>query len=189
MDGEGERNRMHRFTKEHYVAARNMRGQLIPDSYVIEMVGDGERILDAGCGDGYYSVLFSRFSRSVVAVDSNDIALRMLAERITEEKIDNIIVEKANLCDYVPHDAGLIFMSNSFHDLNCKENFIQKAVDSLDWPIFTLIEFKKNTPFGPPENIRFSESELESFFRRWGYTLDRRKSLTMHYIHRYVISR
>ena len=127
----------------------------------------GQTILDAGCGNGYMSKEFARVlnhTGKVYALDPDSEALETLK---AETKGTNIETIKADITQTTPLEASsvdLVYLSTVFHGFS-KDQIagFQIEIKRLLKPngCLAIVEVqKKETPFGPPLDIRFTPEEL-----------------------------
>lgn len=176
------------WTAFDYERSERMARDYIPLEPVLEAMNlqPSDIIVDAACGSGLFSVLFSSRVRKVLSIDSNSEALKYLEKKIHDQNIMNITMWSENLCTTIPVDGNKVFIANAFHDLDCREQFLDHFISSLNRPDFIFIEMRKDAPLGPPPEIKISEGELDQYMNSRGYILDFSRPLEYHYIHRYV---
>jgi len=128
----------------------------------------GQTVLDAGCGNGYMSKVFSNEvtqSGKVFALDPDKYVIDVLKK---ETQGTNIEAMKGDITKPTPLESSsvdLIYVSAVVHGFSKAQmqNFIQE-IKRLLKPnaILAIVEIeKKETPFGPPLKIRFSPDELK----------------------------
>ena len=128
----------------------------------------GQTVLDAGCGNGYMSKRFSKEvtpSGKVYALDPDTYAIDVLR---TEIQGSNIVAMEGNITKPTPLDPSsvdLVYVSAVIHGFSKQqmEAFLQE-VERLLKPngLLAVVEIeKKETPFGPPLEIRFSPDDLK----------------------------
>jgi ubiquinone/menaquinone biosynthesis C-methylase UbiE len=127
----------------------------------------GQSILDAGCGNGYMAKEFSRMLKDtgkVYALDTDQTAIKAL--RI-ETKGSNIEPMEGDITKRTPLETSsinLVYLSTVFHGFSRNEiqGFQKEAVRLLKpHARLAVVEIhKRDTPFGPPLDIRFSPEEL-----------------------------
>lgn len=173
----------------NYQASAEMRKKYIPFEKVISFVDldSSDVIMDIGGGDGFYSKLFGEKCSKVYYVDASNPAIELIKEKLSDAS-GNIEVIQEDVCSMkLPNDMNKVFFSNSFHDVECRENLIDKLTEASGKPLtFILIEFKKKASFGPPEYIKIGQDELDNIFRNHGYNLEKRELFQEHYISSYT---
>lgn len=132
----------------------------------------GQIIVDVGCGNGYMTKEFSRLLNNTGKVYALDRANEAI-ERLKKEAEDtNIVPIEADITQRtVLQDASidLIYLSTVFHIFSDEQrkNF-QNEVKRILKPKgrLAIVEIeKRETPFGPPQNMRVSPEELQQFFK------------------------
>lgn len=127
----------------------------------------GQKVLDAGCGNGYMSKAFSNkvtHSGKVYAVDHDKHYMNILRK---ETQIANLEAIECDITNPIPFEndtLDLIYISAVIHGLSKQQlqAFLNEAERILKPNgILAIVEIeKKETSFGPPLNRRFSPEEL-----------------------------
>ncbi|NQU42638.1 class I SAM-dependent methyltransferase [bacterium] len=132
-------------------------------------IGHGQTVLDAGCGNGYMSKEFSRLvgvNGKVYALDPDKISIAALRK---ETEGTNIVALVGDITTRMPLPASafnLIYLSTVVH------GFVGEQIEGFKVEVKRLLApdgklavveiVKRDTPFGPPHNIRFSPEELRN---------------------------
>ncbi|GGM67144.1 SAM-dependent methyltransferase [Thermogymnomonas acidicola] len=177
--------------KFDYARISEMRSRYVPDAAVLSAVlpGPSDTIIDVGSGDGYYSILFSRFASKVYAVERDRDAARYIEDRVKGGGVKNVDVWNTDICEVFPEvQFNKVFFSNSFHDLRCREGLIDVLLNrSRPGLQVTFVEFKKVESIGPPLEVRIADNELATLMTGRGFRLVRKAYLEIHYIHTYEL--
>jgi ubiquinone/menaquinone biosynthesis C-methylase UbiE len=128
----------------------------------------GQTVLDAGCGNGYMSKVFSNEvtrSGKVFALDPDKYVIDVLKKETQGTNIETIKGDITKPTPLEPSSVDFIYVSAVVHGFSKAQlqNFLQE-VKRLLKPnaILAIVEIeKKETPFGPPLKIRFSPDELK----------------------------
>ncbi len=128
----------------------------------------GQTILDAGCGNGYMSKQFSNEvtqSGKVYALDPDQYFIKVLQNETQETNIETIVADITGPTQLNRSSVDHIYVSTVIHAFSQQQiqGFIQE-VKRLLKPDGTLaiVEIeKKETPFGPPLQLRYSPEELK----------------------------
>jgi len=111
----------------------------------------------------------------VCGVDVDDVALGELRAQAAQAGLGNIRVklaaaEDASLCERC---ADIVFIGIALHDFRDPFEVLQNAKSTLkkDGRLINLDWKKESTPFGPPVDIRFNESEAASLIERAGFNV------------------
>jgi ubiquinone/menaquinone biosynthesis C-methylase UbiE len=128
----------------------------------------GQTILDAGCGNGYMSKLFSNEvipSGKVYALDPDKYFIKALGNETQGTNITVIEGDITRPTQLSESSVDLIYISTVIHGFSKKQiHGCLCEVKRLLKPDATLaiVEIeKKQTPFGPPLELRFSPEELK----------------------------
>jgi len=84
--------------------------------------------MDFGCGTGLVSVLLAGSVKSITAVDTSRQMLKMLADKLTKNHIDNVTTKYADLTGEAGFDErfDLIFSSMAFHHIEDPPALLKK---------------------------------------------------------------
>lgn len=140
----------------------------------------GNAFLDAGCGEGRFSIAASRIvggSGKVFAIDISGEAISSLKEAINKKNITNIEAFTGDITERIPVEENSIdvcLMANILHGLvmNNKVESSLKQVYKVIKPggLLGVVDFKKiNGPPGPPLSIRISPEEVEETISKYGF--------------------
>lgn len=128
----------------------------------------GQTILDAGCGNGYMSKLFSKAVSPGGRVYALDPDPHFIDSLTAETRGTNIETMVGDITKPTPfHDASLdlIYVSTVFHGFSRQQisGFIREIQRVLKPDaLLSIVEIeKKETPFGPPLHLRYSPEELQ----------------------------
>lgn len=140
----------------------------------------GDTLLDAGCGDGRFSVSASEIvgdSGKVYAFDISEESIDILKENIMKMNIENIEAFPVDITKKLPTEDESIdvcLMANILHGL-----VLGKKVESTLKEIFrvltpngtlAVVDFKKiDGPPGPSISIRMTAEEVEEIISKYGF--------------------
>ena len=134
-------------------------------------------IADIGSGTGYFSMRFAHMvpKGRVYAVDTEPDMVKYLAERAKREGLGNVTAVKAAPGDpRLPEKADLIILVNVFHHVEDRERYFGRLRDSLKpGGRLAIIDFRMDSPEGPPKAARIAPAQVKAELKRAGYTLDR----------------
>ena len=138
-------------------------------SWVKLALRPGQVVVDAGCGSGYMSKLFSKKvgpRGKVFALDPNSHFIGVLEAETRGTPIETIEGDITRSTPIDPSSVDLIYTSTVIHGFSKPQmqGFL-KEVQRLLKPrgILAIVEIEKiETSFGPPLNIRFSPEELKA---------------------------
>ena len=127
----------------------------------------GQTILDAGCGNGYMSKIFSEkvtSSGKVYALDPDADSIEVLRKETQGSNIEALVGDITKPSQITPSSVDIIYLSAVIHGFSKQEmkDLLEEARRLLKPnAILAFVEIdKKETPFGPPLNIRVSPEEL-----------------------------
>lgn len=165
----------------HEHRGRSSRGFLDPEKVLTGIPVKGDVFLDAGCGDGVFSVAASATvgeQGQVYAVDVDAEAISRLKEEISRKGIVNIEALVADVSKQLPltdESVDMAFMANVLHGLVANGE-ADRALREIARVVraggkLLVVDFKKiATPVGPPLSIRLSPEEIEALAGRYGFT-------------------
>jgi SAM-dependent methyltransferase len=133
-------------------------------------------IADIGSGTGYFSVRFARMAPKgrVYGVDTEPDMVRHLAERAKREGLKNVTaVAGAPDNPRLPEKADLIILVDVYHHVGDRERYFRKLRDSLKpGGRVAIIDFRMDSPEGPPKRARIEPDRVKAELKRAGYALD-----------------
>jgi ubiquinone/menaquinone biosynthesis C-methylase UbiE len=152
----------------------------------------GDKFLDVGCGEGYFSIAAAKIvgnKGKVYAIDSYEKSIVVLKEQIHRENIGNIEAIVADVTQKMPLPKAVIdvcLMANVMHGFLANGEVpgvmteiarVMKAGSTL-----AVVEFQKVAgPPGPPISIRMTPEELEDLVS--GYSFKKNKVVEVGPIH------
>lgn len=127
----------------------------------------GQIIVDAGCGNGYMSKLFSKRvgpSGKVYALDPDTHSIKVLRDETQGTNIETIEGDITKPTLVKESSVDLIYISAVIHAFSKNEmqGFLQEVKRLLkpDAKLAIVEIEKKKTPSGPPLELRYSPEEL-----------------------------
>ncbi len=150
-----------------------------PEKILMEVgVKAGDVFIDLACGFGFFAIPAAEMIGAegvVCGVDVDDVALGELRAQAAQAGLENLRVKRAeaedvSLCERC---ADIVFIGIALHDFRDPFKVLQNAKSTLkkDGRLINLDWKKESTPFGPPVDIRFSESEAASLIERAGFNV------------------
>ncbi len=178
----------------HEHRGRSSRGILDPGKVLTDAPRKSDVFLDAGCGDGLFSVAASAIvgeQGRIYAVDVDAEAISRLKQEIARKGIANIKAFVADVSKQLPladQSVDVALMANVLHGLVANGE-AEGALREIARVVraggkLLVVDFKKiATPSGPPLSIRLSPEEVEALTGRYGFTEDGvREAGEYHYI-------
>jgi ubiquinone/menaquinone biosynthesis C-methylase UbiE len=128
----------------------------------------GQTILDAGCGNGYMTKIFSEKitpSGKVYALDPDADSVEVLQKETQGSNIEAFVGDITKPTQITPSSLDLFYISAVIHGFSKqKMKDLSTEAQRLLKPkaILAVVEIdKKETPIGPPLSIRYSPEELK----------------------------
>ena len=132
-------------------------------------------IADIGAGTGYFAVRFANMvpAGKVYAVDVEPDMVRYLAERAKKEKRPNMIAVKAEPGDpRLPEKADLVVLVDVYHHIEARERYFRALAASLKpGGRVAVIDFRLDSPSGPPKSARVAPERVKAELAGAGYVL------------------
>jgi len=132
-------------------------------------------VADIGSGTGYFATRLAHRvpAGKVYGVDTEPDMVKFLADRAVREGLKNITAVRATAGDArLPEKADLVLMVDVFHHISDRESYFRKLRDSLKpGGRIAIIDFRLDSPDGPPTSARIAPDQVKAEMRRAGYTL------------------
>jgi SAM-dependent methyltransferase len=132
-------------------------------------------VADIGAGTGYFALRFSHMvpQGRVYAVDTEAAMVKHLAERAKQAGATNLTALQAAPDDpRLPEKADLIVFVDVYHHVENRDRYLRGLREALK-PSgrIAVIDFRMDSPVGPPQGARIAPSIVQSEFERAGYEL------------------
>jgi predicted methyltransferase len=132
-------------------------------------------IADIGAGTGYFAVRFANMvpAGKVYAVDVEPDMVRYLAERAKKEKRANLVAVKGAAGDpRLPEKADLVVLVDAYHHIGQRERYFRALAGSLKpGGRIAVIDFRMDSPSGPPKSARVAPERVKAELAAAGYAL------------------
>lgn len=132
-------------------------------------------VADIGAGTGYFSVRLAHMlpKGRVYGVDTEPAMVKHLAERAQREGLKNITAVSAKPGDpLLPQRADLIVLVDVYHHVEDRERYFRNLRKSLKpGGRLAVIDFRMESPVGPPKRARVTPEAVKSELMRAGYVL------------------
>lgn len=135
----------------------------------------GQSVADIGAGTGYFTVRLAKSDTTpkVYAADIEPSMVKYLRERAATEGLSNVIAvqasqDKPNL----PEPVDLVLVVNTYHHIGDRVAYFRKLADSIKpGGHVAIIDFRPDSPEGPPKEFRFPPERFKSEMGKAGYKL------------------
>lgn len=132
-------------------------------------------IADIGSGTGYFSARFANMvpNGRVYGLDTEPDMVKYLAERAKREGLKNITAVRAKASDpQLPEKADLIILVDVYHHVDNRERYFLQLQNSLKpGGRLAIIDFRMDSPEGPPKAARIAPEQAKAELQRAGYRL------------------
>lgn len=136
----------------------------------------GMSVADIGAGTGYFSMRLAKVSPAltVYAVDIEPKMVEYLGKRAMTEQLKNVTPVMAGAANpNLPKPVDLVLIVDTFHHLPNRVAYFRDVRKSLTASgRVAIIDFKKDSPEGPPVEFRFTADQIESEMKEAGFRLD-----------------
>ena len=133
-------------------------------------------IADIGAGTGYFSVRLARAisGGTVYAVDVEPAMLEHIRSRASAEGLKNVITVRASGGSAnLPKPVDVVMVVDTYHHLPSRPTYFRELRTSLvTGGRVAIIDFRKDSPEGPPPEFRFEADQIVSEMKQAGYRLD-----------------
>jgi ubiquinone/menaquinone biosynthesis C-methylase UbiE len=172
----------HRFDpKNKDVLESSERKKLFPPEKLLGMlpIQKDHHILDLGAGTGYFTIPAAQMtSGTVYALDLEPEMLATLKSRIEEQNIANIELVEASMTDMPLNDNSIdiIIASLVLHavkPISITLNEIKRVMKPKAYLLICEWE-PKESPMGPPMEIRIASKEMERTLKESGFSIKKR---------------
>jgi predicted methyltransferase len=134
-------------------------------------------VADIGSGTGYFAVRFAHMVSKgrVYGLDTEPDMVKYLAERAKREGLSNLTALAATPGDpKLPEKADVVVLVDVYHHIDGREAYFNKLRASLKpGGRVAIIDFRMDSPEGPPKAARIAPEKVKAEFKRAGYVLDR----------------
>lgn len=132
-------------------------------------------IADIGAGTGYFAVRFATMAPKgkVYAVDVEPDMVKYLAERAKKEKRPNLVALAGKPDDpRLPEKADLVVLVDVYHHIDSRERYFRRVAGYLKpGGRLAVIDFRLDSPQGPPKSARIAPERVIAELRSAGFTL------------------
>lgn len=135
-------------------------------------------IADVGAGTGYFTVRLAKAAArgTVYAVDVEPAMLEHIRQRASAAQLSNVVPVQATATGpNLPKPVDLVLVVDTYHHLPSRPTYFRELTKSLT-PTgrVAIIDFRKDSPEGPPAEFRFDADQIVREMTEAGYILDAR---------------
>ncbi len=145
-----------------------------PDQVVAALtLAPDARVADIGSGTGYFSVRLARAvpEGTVYGADLEPDMVRYLNARAEKEKLANLASHVAAPDDpKLPAPVDLVLVVDTYHHVGARAQYFAKLRETLrPGGRVAIIDFKLDSPTGPPPAGRIAPAQVEQEMTQAGY--------------------
>jgi SAM-dependent methyltransferase len=141
-------------------------------------------VADIGAGTGYFSVRLAHLvpNGRVLAVDTEPDMVKYLAERAKREGLKNMTAVAAKPDDpKLPQKVDLALFVDVYHHIDNRERYFRTLADSLKrGGRVAVIDFRMDSPDGPPKDARIAPERVRTELKSAGYELAQEHAFLPH---------
>jgi ubiquinone/menaquinone biosynthesis C-methylase UbiE len=138
----------------------------------------GTSVADIGAGTGYFSVRLAKAipAGTVYAVDVELSMLDHIRKRALGDGLKNVVTLQASgTSPNLPKPVDLVIVVDTYHHLPNRPTYFRELQKSLaPGGRVAIIDFRKDSPEGPPPEFRFEADQIIAEMKQAGYRLDAR---------------
>jgi cyclopropane fatty-acyl-phospholipid synthase-like methyltransferase len=132
-------------------------------------------VADIGAGTGYFSVRIAKPipEGKIFAADIEPDMVRYLGERAQREHLTNLIsVQASTDAANLPEPVDVVLVVDTYHHIGDRPEYFAKLKSSLR-PAgrLAIVDFKADSPTGPPAQYRISPERVTEELKAAGYSL------------------
>ncbi len=135
-------------------------------------------IADIGAGTGYFSIRLAKAApgATIYAVDIEPSMLAHIRKRAAGEGLKNVVTVRASgTSPSLPRAVDLVIIVDTYHHLPSRLAYFRELKKSLAVGArVAIIDFRKDSPEGPPPEFRFEADQIIGEMKQAGYRLDNR---------------
>lgn len=139
----------------------------------------GQTVVDIGAGTGYFTRRFARAvapSGQAIGLEIEPGMTAYMNADAAKLKLPNYQARtvKADDPELEPHCADLVFFCDVLHHVSNRVAYLEKLVRALKpGGRVAVIDFKSDSPIGPPKAMRIARDRMIAIFKDAGYRLVR----------------
>jgi cyclopropane fatty-acyl-phospholipid synthase-like methyltransferase len=148
----------------------------MPDK-VIEALGltRGMVVADIGAGTGYFAVRLAKTSAAptVYGADIEQAMVDYMKGRAERERLPNLVPVLAGAeSPRLPKPADLVLVVDTYHHIGDRVTYFRTLRASMTPKArLAIVDFRKDSPEGPPAHFRFEPAQITGELEQAGFTL------------------
>ena len=151
----------------------------MPDRVIAALdLKKGQIVADIGSGTGYFTVRIAKSAAApkVYGADIEPGMVAYLRDRAAREGLGNVVsVLAAADTPNLPEPVDLVLVVDTYHHIGDREAYFRKLRGSLKpGGRVAIIDFKPDSPDGPPKEFRFPPKKIQAEMSAAGYKLSQR---------------
>ena len=166
-----------RYAKSFDDPARD--GWQLPDRVIDALkLSPDASVADIGAGTGYFSVRLARAvpQGKVYAVDVEPSMLEYIRKRVAGAGLSNVETVRAGAgSPNLPKAVDVVLIVDTYHHLPARATYFRDLTKSLTpRGRVAIVDFRKDSPEGPPPEFRFEADQIIDEMRLAGYAVEAR---------------
>ena len=134
-------------------------------------------VADIGSGTGYFAVRFARMvpKGRVYGMDTETDMVKYLSERAQKEGLRNLTALLASPGNpHLPEKADVVVLVDVYHHIGNRAHYFGRLREMLKpGGRIAVIDFRMESPEGPPKAARIPPEKVTSEMKQAGYVLER----------------
>jgi cyclopropane fatty-acyl-phospholipid synthase-like methyltransferase len=148
----------------------------MPDRVIAALeLKPGQTVADIGSGTGYFTVRLAKLQKDskIFAADIEPSMADYVRKRAAAAGLSNIVaVQAAADTPNLPEPVDLVLIVDTYHHIGDREVYFRKLAKSLKpGGRVAIIDFRLDSPEGPPKQFRFPPEKFKAEMAKAGYKL------------------
>ena len=135
----------------------------------------GQSVADIGAGTGYFTARLAKSAATpkVFASDIEPNMVKYLQQRAMKEGLKNVTAVQAKAdSPNLPEPVDVILIVDTFHHIPNRVAYFTALKKSLKpGGRIAIVDFRKGSPEGPPEEFKFTPDQISGEMGKAGYAL------------------
>lgn len=132
-------------------------------------------VADIGSGTGYFATRLAHMvpQGAIYGVDAEPEMVKFLKERAEKLGLKNLYsIQGSAKSPSLPKKVDLVLFVDVYHHIQNRSDYLKAIRSSLnDGGRVAVIDFRQDSPIGPPVNERFAASDVMDEFKQAGFAL------------------